>query len=73
MKGILLHSDQGSQYTSRQYNQLLKKHQMKASMFRRSNCWDNACMENFFSHFKTECFHLHSFSKANEVKLAVRK
>ncbi|MBK5447587.1 IS3 family transposase [Bacillus sp. TH22] len=73
MKGILLHSDQGSQYTSRQYNQLLKKYQMKASMSRRGNCWDNACMENFFSHFKAECFHLHSFHKANEVKLAVRK
>ena len=73
VKGILLHSDQGSQYTSRQYNQLLKKYQMKASMSRRGNCWDNACMENFFSHFKVECFHLHSFRKANEVKLAVRK
>ncbi|QWH64199.1 IS3 family transposase (plasmid) [Bacillus mycoides] len=73
VKGILLHSDQGSQYTSRQYNQLLKKYQMKASMSRRGNCWDNACMENFFSHFKSECFHLYSFRKANEVKLAVRK
>ncbi|ARJ25595.1 hypothetical protein B7492_29560 (plasmid) [Bacillus mycoides] len=73
VKGILLHSDQGSQYTSRQYNQLFKKYQMKASMSRRGNCWDNACMENFFSHFKAECFHLHSFRKANEVKLAVRK
>ncbi|MFE6140031.1 IS3 family transposase [Bacillus sp. NPDC057893] len=46
---------------------------MKASMSRRGNCWDNACMENFFSHFKAECFHLYSFRKANEVKLAVRK
>ncbi|PEL17704.1 IS3 family transposase, partial [Bacillus toyonensis] len=45
----------------------------KASMSRRGNCWDNACMENFFSHFKTECFHLTSFRKADEVKLAVRK
>ncbi|MGH0612833.1 DDE-type integrase/transposase/recombinase [Bacillus cereus] len=36
--GILLHSDQGSQYTSRQYNQLLKKNQLKASMSRRGNC-----------------------------------
>lgn len=35
VKGILLHSNQGSQYTSRQYNQLLKKDPMKASMSRR--------------------------------------
>ncbi|MDA2190720.1 IS3 family transposase [Bacillus cereus] len=73
VKGILLHSDQGSQYTSRHYNQLLTKYQMKASMSRRGNCWDNACMENFFSHFKAECFHLYSFRKADEVKFAVRK
>ncbi|MCU5274268.1 DDE-type integrase/transposase/recombinase [Bacillus cereus] len=37
VKGILLQSDQGSQYKSRQYNQLLKKYQMKASMSRRGN------------------------------------
>ncbi|PET49682.1 hypothetical protein CN429_07105 [Bacillus cereus] len=67
-----LHKD-GIFCTRTQYNQLLTKYQMKASMSRRGNCWDNACMENFFSHFKTECFHLTSFRKANEVKLAVRK
>ncbi|PFT40526.1 hypothetical protein COK72_21840 [Bacillus thuringiensis] len=65
-----MHSDQGYQYTSRQYNQLFKKYQMKVSMSRRGNCWDNACTKNFFSHFKAECFHVTSFRKANEVTLA---
>lgn len=73
VKGVLIHSDQGFQYTSRQYNQLLKKYQMKASMSRKGNCWDNACIENFFSHFKSECFNLYIFRKAEEVKLAVQK
>ncbi|GIM45650.1 transposase [Collibacillus ludicampi] len=73
VKGVLLHSDQGFQYTSRQYNQLLKKYQMKASMSRKGNCWDNACMENFFSHFKSECFHLYSFRTVEEVKVAVQR
>lgn len=73
VKGVLLHSDQGFQYTSRQYNKLIKKYQMKASMSRKGNCWDNACMENFFSHFKTECFYLYSFRTAEEVKDAVKK
>jgi transposase InsO family protein len=73
VKGILLHSDQGFQYTSRQYNNLLKKYQMKASMSRKGNCWDNACMENFFSHFKSECFYLYSFKTAEEVRDAVKK
>lgn len=41
VQGILLHSDQGFQYTSRQYNNLLKKYKMIASMSRKGNCWDN--------------------------------
>lgn len=73
VNGILLHSDQGHQYTSRQYNNLLKRYKIKTSMSRRGNCWDNACMENFFSHFKAECFHLCSFCTAEEVKLAVKR
>ncbi|MFS0591807.1 IS3 family transposase [Cytobacillus horneckiae] len=40
-------------------------------MFRRGNCWDNA--ENFFSHFKSECFNLYSFRSAAEVKIAVQQ
>ncbi|MEK5172992.1 IS3 family transposase [Heyndrickxia sp. FSL W8-0496] len=71
--GILLHSDQGFQYTSRLYHQLLKKNQMKQSMSRKGNCWDNACMESFFSHFKSECFNLYSFRTAADVKFAVQK
>ncbi len=73
VQGVLLHSDQEFHYTSRQYNNLLKKYQMKASMFRKGNCWDNASMENFFSHFKSECFHLHSFHTIDEVKTAVQR
>ncbi|WP_394140633.1 IS3 family transposase [Cytobacillus oceanisediminis] len=46
---------------------------MKASMSRKGNCWDNACMENFFSHFKTECFYLYSFKAADEVIEALNK
>ncbi|WP_091736982.1 DDE-type integrase/transposase/recombinase [Marininema mesophilum] len=44
-RGILLHSDQGFQYTSKHYNELLKRHGMRASMSRKENCLDNACME----------------------------
>ncbi|MED4718804.1 IS3 family transposase [Bacillus badius] len=73
VKGILLHSDQGYQYTSRLYSQILKKYQMKPSMSRRGNCWDNACMESFFSHFKSECFNLYFFRSAAEVKFAVQQ
>ncbi|MBY6267224.1 IS3 family transposase, partial [Parageobacillus thermoglucosidasius] len=73
VNGLLLHSDQGFQYTSRPYNNLLKRYNIKASMSRKGNCLDNACMEDFFSHFKAECFHLYSFRTAEEVKDAVHK
>ncbi len=70
---ILLHSDQESKYIPRQYNQFLTKYQMKTSMSRTGDFWYNDGMENFFSHFKIECFHLISFRKVHEVKLAMRK
>lgn len=55
--GLLVHSDQGSQYGSDEYQRLLKKHEMVCSMSRRGNCWDNAVAESFFHSLKTECTH----------------
>ena len=37
-----IHSDQGSHYTSPRYQKLLKKYELRQSMSRRGNCWDNA-------------------------------
>ncbi|TMN21642.1 IS3 family transposase [Lentibacillus cibarius] len=58
-KGAILHSDQGIQFTNPGYKLRLKEMGITQSMSRRGNCWDNACVENFFSHFKTEapCFY----------------
>ena len=52
--GLMFHSDQGSQYASRRFRQLLWRHQVKQSMSRRGNCWDNAQMEHLFRSLKTE-------------------
>ena len=52
--GLLHHSDRGSQYASREYQQLLKQHGMVCSMSRKGNCWDNAPTERFFSSLKRE-------------------
>lgn len=57
-RGILLHSDRGFQYTSKQYAKLLSRHGIQASMSRKGNCLDNACMESFFGHLKSESLHL---------------
>jgi putative transposase len=51
---LILHSDQGFQYTSQGYHLLTQSLAITPSMSRRGNCWDNAIMENFFSHLKEE-------------------
>lgn len=51
---LLHHSDQGSQYTSEQFQRLMAHSGVTCSMSRSGNCWDNAAMESFFSSLKTE-------------------
>jgi putative transposase len=50
----LIHSDQGAHYTSPIFQKLVKSYGLRQSMSRRGNCWDNAPLESFFSHFKDE-------------------
>jgi putative transposase len=51
---LLHHSDQGSQYTSEDFQRLLADQSIHCSMSRRGDCWDNAAMESFFSTLKAE-------------------
>ncbi len=51
---VMFHSDQGCHYTSTYFRQLLWRYQIKQSMSRRGNCWDNAPMERFFRGLKSE-------------------
>jgi len=53
-KGLMVHTDQGSQFVSNDYRILLKSWHIKQSMSRRGNCWDNAVIESFFKTLKTE-------------------
>jgi transposase InsO family protein len=53
---LILHSDQGRQYSSQAYFELTQTYGITASMSRRGNCWDNAPMESFFGHLKEEAF-----------------
>ncbi|WP_334001133.1 IS3 family transposase, partial [Burkholderia cepacia] len=52
--GVMVHSDQGSQFTSDDWQSFLKAHHMVPSMSRRGNCHDNAVAESFFSALKKE-------------------
>jgi len=53
-KGLLHHSDRGSQYASTDYQNILKEHGIICSMSRKGNCYDNAVAESFFGRLKSE-------------------
>lgn len=71
MKGALLHSDQGVQFTNPAYMARLEKMGITQSMSRRGNCWDNACIENFFGHLKCEMYQFTQPESLTEVYEAV--
>jgi transposase InsO family protein len=56
-RGLLHHSDRGSQYASGDYQRVLTTHGIVGSMSRRGNCWDNAVAESFFATLKVELAH----------------
>lgn len=51
---VIVHSDQGSQYGSDDWQRFCRVHGLQPSMSRRGNCWDNAMAESFFSSLKKE-------------------
>lgn len=58
LENSIIHSDQGMHYTNHDYVALLKELEVKQSMSRKGNCWDNAKAESFFSHFKCETIYI---------------
>lgn len=58
----MVHSDRGSQYTSKAFRQITTEAEMTRSMSRLATCTDNAPMENFFGHFKCECYDLKMYT-----------
>lgn len=68
---LLHHSDQGSQYTSDQFQRLMDASGVMCSMSRSGNCWDNAAMESFFSSLKTERTARKTYRTRDEAKADV--
>lgn len=54
---LIFHSDRGSQYASGEFRMALKQRGIRASMSRKGNCWDNACLETLFGSLKVERLH----------------
>lgn len=69
-KETLIHSDQGCHYTSSSFIQLVNDKELRQSMSRKGNCWDNAPQESFFGHMKDE-IDVNECTKYREVKAII--
>jgi putative transposase len=65
---VIVHSDQGRQYTSYEWQELLKEHGLEGSMSRRGNCHDNAVAESFFQLLKRERVRRHVYATREEAR-----
>ena len=65
---LILHSDQGWHYQHKQYRKLLEENGITQSMSRKGNCYDNAAMESFFGHLKSELLYLQEFESVDHFK-----
>lgn len=65
---VMIHSDQGSQFGSDDFNRWCKDNQLVPSMSRRGNCWDNAVAESFFSSLKKERIKRHIYATRQDAK-----
>ena len=65
---LLLHSDQGWHYRHKQYVRMLQDKGIRQSMSHKGNCYDNAVMENFFGHLKSELLYLQEFESMEHFK-----
>ena len=66
--GLIHHSDRGSQYASGAYQKALAEREMRCSMSRKGDCWDNAVVESFFSSLKTERVHHRLYRSRDEAR-----
>lgn len=69
--GVLHHSDQGIQYSSGSYLQLLEQHGFVRSMSRKGNCYDNAVVESFFSSLKNELIHFQDYYTREQARTEI--
>lgn len=70
-KGVIVHSDRGSQYCSAAYQKFFTQHQLLCSMSKKGDCYDNAAMESWNHSFKVEAVHGERFLTRSEAKYQV--
>ena len=70
-KGLIVHSDKGSQYASHDFRALLKRYGFIQSMSGKGNCYDNAVMESFFHTMKTEWIFFEKYQTRTQAKTSI--
>ena len=70
-KGLVSHSDRGSQYASDSHRKLLANHGFKASMSKKGDCWDNAVAESFFHTLKIELVHHCNYETRDDARASI--
>jgi putative transposase len=70
-RGLLHHSDRGSQYASHDYRDALRKNNIVCSMSRKGDCWDNAVVESFFGTLKKELIHRRPWATMKAAREAI--
>jgi putative transposase len=71
IKSLIIHSDQGRQFASTAYRQVVTQYGLTPSMARKGNCYDNAFIESFFSSLKYELVHHHRFATLLEARTSI--
>ncbi len=69
--GLVAHSDRGVQYASEHYQVMLTQHDIKCSMSRKANCWDNAPAESFFATLKKELVHHETYATREAARVSL--
>jgi putative transposase len=69
--GLVHHSDQGSEYTSKTYQDMLQQHNIQVSMSKKGDCYDNAMIESFWGTLKEECIGRNVYQTRKDAKTAV--
>ncbi len=70
-RGVIVHSDRGSQFRSKKFRRLLRKHELTGSMGRVGACGDNAAMESFFSLLQKNVLDTRRWRTREELRLAI--
>lgn len=72
-KELIVHSDRGSQYCSREYRNILEQYGFQGSMSKRGDCYDNAPIESFWGILKNELVHHYNYQTREEAKADIIK